>query len=216
MTPEERDAVEALIARVRELSDQEMEIALGALLARPPEVAPGLDRADCMNCQAVGVKIDEDGCCATCGVSAVMVENGVPTYPEPDTDAEDQLTAIDAFLDGREVDESWRLNWGVPARVVERIRSLASPPSPAPAPPAAPAGDEKPGRPTILPDLEALIDWMREQRQVRAEINANMGGDEGHTYENGWCDALDGVAERLGCVTVPVSAAAAPAGRETP
>jgi hypothetical protein len=43
--------------------------------------------------------------------------------------------------------------------------------------------------------IRAVMDFAHEQYRLRAEVNA---GAEGHTYENGWCDALAGVLEVMG------------------
>jgi hypothetical protein len=51
------------------------------------QTAPADDRFDCLYGCGIGVKADEDGCCATCGRDCVIVRGGVPTYPpmdEPD------------------------------------------------------------------------------------------------------------------------------------
>lgn len=78
-----------------------------------------------------------------------------------------------------------------------------------------PKHDSAPAEPAAPPPVQArpppedlLVEWMREQWRLRAEINA---GAEGHTYENGWCDALDGVAERLGIEVGRLRAPAPPA-----
>jgi hypothetical protein len=51
------------------------------------QTAPADDRFDCLYGCGIGVKADEDGCCATCGRDCVIVRGTVPTYPpmdEPD------------------------------------------------------------------------------------------------------------------------------------
>ncbi len=86
--------------------------------------APPPDRFDCARCQALGVEVDEDGCCATCGVDAIAVRGGVPTYPPPDTQDEDQLAAIEALFAGRPMDRASR-TWGTPSRVLVLHSALA-------------------------------------------------------------------------------------------
>lgn len=36
-------------------------------------------RFDCIDC-GVGIAVDEDGCCKTCGRDAVVIKDGVPDY----------------------------------------------------------------------------------------------------------------------------------------
>lgn len=62
--------------------------AEGTFLRLPECIAaehPALpvDRFDCLKC-GPAIPVDEDGCCAQCGQSAVTVKNGKPLYGEPD------------------------------------------------------------------------------------------------------------------------------------
>ena len=48
--------------------------------------------------------------------------------------------------------------------------------------------------------VREIVTYAREQYRVRSEINA---GAEGHTYENGWCDALAAILTLAGAPVEP-------------
>jgi hypothetical protein len=48
---------------------------------------------------------------------------------------------------------------------------------------------------TALAMIRDVLDFAHKEYAIRSEIN---DGAEGHTYENGWCDALAGVLDAMG------------------
>jgi len=79
---------------------------------RPPK-----DRFDCLEC-GLGIASDEDGCCACCGRSVIIVQDDVPLYPPPDTFDEDQISAIGDLLNGKTPEGPL---FGTPERVARRL-----------------------------------------------------------------------------------------------
>lgn len=87
---EDADPASMIEAANREY--REALVAADAALSTPsPDHAtPASDRFDCLAC-GIGVKADEDGCCAVCGHDCVIFRGGVPTYPAIDLHAEGRI-----------------------------------------------------------------------------------------------------------------------------